>query len=406
MTDVVFEHATVFDGVNEEPAEGRYVRTEGNRIVEASERPISVGEAIRIDCRGKTLMPGMIDTHVHVYVADMTRLAGLPATFYSPYAARFLAHVLGCGFTTVRDIAGGDHGLAMAIRRGFLTAPRFVYGGLALSQTGGHGDMRGPSEPSPVCSCGAEANFLAVIADGVDECITATREELRKGASHIKIMGSGGVMSPSDPIDRCQYSDAEISAIVEECERHGAYVAAHCHPDEAVRRCVELGVRTIEHATLISPATADLVAERGAFTVPTFAVMGALRDSGAEMGVSRRNLDKLDAIYDQALVGLETMQRAGVKIGFGTDLLAEQHVLHGTEFTLRAEVQAPIDILRSATSVNAELLGREHELGQVRPGYLADLLVVDGDPLSDLGLLASNGADIPVIMRDGELIKG
>ena len=265
--------------------------------------------------------------------------------------------------------------------------------------------MRPSSAGTNFCTCGAEVSFLAIIADGADECIRAVREELRKGAHHIKIMGSGGVMSPSDPIDRCQYSDAEILAIVEECARQGAYVAAHCHPDEAVRRCTELGVRTIEHATLITESTAKLVVEKNAFTVPTFAVMGALRNSGKEMGVPKKNLDKLMEVYDYALEGLQIMHTAGIKIGFGTDLLAEQHVLQGTEFTLRAEVIPNAEILKSATSINAEILGVEEKLGQLKEGYLADLLLVNGNPLRDISLLASNGKDISIIMRDGEFIK-
>ncbi len=407
MTSFLFEHANIFDGIHEELLENHHVLVEDNRIVEVSDRPLSSSEAHVIDCRNKTLMPGMIDAHVHVYLADLEGLLiRAPATYYAQYAGKFLKYILNCGFTTVRDIAGGDHGLSMAIRKGFLTAPRFYYGGLALSQTGGHGDMRPPSEKTSICTCGAEFSFLSIIADGVDECTKVVREELRKGAHHIKIMGSGGVMSPSDPIDRCQYSDAEINAIVEECTRHGAYVAAHCHPDEAIRRCVELGVRTIEHATLISDETADLMIEKGAFTVPTFAVMGAIRNPATGHGASRRNKEKLNAIYDQALAGLELMHEKGVKTGFGTDLLAHQHVLQGTEFTLRSEVLPPVDILRSATSVNAELLGEAHQLGQVAPDFYADLIVVNGNPLRDIELLASNGADIDVIMRNGEVIRG
>ncbi|MFV2090294.1 MAG: amidohydrolase family protein [Pseudomonadales bacterium] len=403
---VLFENARIFDGLNDGCLDAHHVLVEGNVIKEVSDVAIGCENAERIDCSGKTLMPGLIDCHVHVYIADLNLGAtGKPATYYAQYAGKFLKHILGCGFTTVRDIAGGDHGLAMAIKKGFLQAPRYFYGGLALSQTGGHGDLRASSSATSFCTCGAETNFLAIIADGVDECTRAVREELRKGAHHIKIMGSGGVMSPSDPIDRCQYSDAEITAIVDECTRRGAYVAAHCHPDEAVRRCVELGVRTIEHATLITEETARLVVEKDAYTVPTFAVVGALRESGEAMGVTRNSLDKLMEIYDYMLEGLQIMHRAGIRIGFGTDLLAEQHVLQGTEFTLRAEVLPHAEILKSATSVNAGILGMDDKLGQVKAGYLADLLVVNGNPLDDIGLLASNGRDLAVILRDGEFIK-
>ena len=405
MGSVIFENAAVFDGVSDKVWQGVNVLVEGDRISKVTDGDIeSAGE--RIDCSGKTLMPGLIDCHVHVYCADLNLGAtNKPPTYHAQYARRFLDHSLACGFTAVRDVAGGDHGLAMAIRKGFLDAPRYFYGGLALSQTGGHGDLRPASSATDFCSCGAETTFLAILADGIDECVKAVREELRKGASHIKIMGSGGVMSPSDPIDRCQYSDAEISAIVDECKRHGAYVAAHCHPDEAVRRCADLGVRTIEHATLVTRPTADLLVEKQAFAVPTFAVMAALKDSGREMGVDQKNLDKLMEVYDYATEGLRIMHDAGVKIALGTDLLAEQHVLQCTEFALRAEVQPSVDILRSATSVGAELLGMQDSLGRIAEGYLADIIVVNGNPLDDIGLLASSGKDLHVIMRDGKLVK-
>ena len=286
MGQIIFENAIVFDGESADLQEGVSILVEDDLIREVSEGSIAAADADRVDCGGRTLMPGMIDCHVHVYFSSIQieRLAK-PSTYHAHYAARFLRHLLGCGFTTVRDVGGGDHGLAIALREGLLDGPRFLYGGLALTQTGGHADARPESLGTDWCRCGMDRSVLGVVADGVDECIKAVREELRKGASHIKIMGSGGVMSPTDPIDKCQYSDAEIGAIVDECQRQGAYVAAHCHPDEAVRRSVELGVRSIEHGTLITPDTAAFVASEGAFVVPTFATMGALAEDGAELGL-------------------------------------------------------------------------------------------------------------------------
>ena len=224
-------------------------------------------------------------------------------------------------------------------------------------------------------------------------------------SGHIKIMGSGGVISPNDPLERCQYSEAEIRAIVDECARHGAYVCAHCHPSEAIRRCVEFGVRSIEHGTLIDEETAALVAKKGAYVVPTLSVCSALMDDGARLGLSQASRQKLATVHGRTLRGLEIMKRAGVKMGFGTDLLGEQHTRHGTEFTLRNEVLTPFEILHSATAVNAEILQMEGKLGVIKPGALADILVVDGDPLDDIGLLAADGRYITHIMIDGRLIK-
>src|SRR3546814_208908 len=235
-------------------------------IRDVSERTLQADDAQRIDVAGKTLMPGLIDLHIHAYASDINTqkvdLAGDP--YRTAHAARMLGHALDCGFTTVRDIGGGDWSLWRAIEDRLLRAPRFFYAGKILSMTGGHGDLRQMGESRHnhgYCSCG-DFNPVAVVADGVDECLKAAREELRRGAHCIKIMGSGGVASPTDPIWMNQYREDEIRAIVGECAERRTYVASHCHPADALRRSVEFGVRCIEHGTLIDQEPADFVAER------------------------------------------------------------------------------------------------------------------------------------------------
>jgi imidazolonepropionase-like amidohydrolase len=407
MSGTIFENANLFDGISPDLRNGIFVRVAGDEIQEVSDRPIKADGVQRIDCSGKTLMPGLIDNHVHIYIESLhINLPEPPITYRAQYAHNFLRHILSCGFTAVRDVAGGDHGMAMALRDRFLVGPRFYYGGLCLTQTGGHGDMRATSQPTNYLSCGAERNFLAIHADGVDDCIKAAREELRKGASHIKIMGSGGVMSPNDPLERCQYSEAEIRAIVDECTRRGAYVCAHCHPAEAIYRCVEFGVRSIEHGTMIDEKTAAFVATKDAYVVPTISTLFALLEDGPRLGIPEVSRQKLLKVHDYAIKGLEIMKRAGVKMGFGTDLLGDQHTRQGTEFTLRNQALTPFDILHSATAVNAEILQMKGKLGIVKEGALADLLVVDGNPLADINLLASNGRHLTHIMADGRFVKG
>ena len=375
-----------------------------------SETPLAAGSAEVIDCGGRVLMPGLIDAHVHVYAASVNigRAVRWPATYLAHFAARFLEASLDRGFTTVRDMGGGDVGLASALRDGLVQGPRLFYGGRVISQTGGHGDLRpGDSELEDVaaCACACRSDAIAIIADGADAVRKAVREELRRGASHIKIMGSGGVASPTDPLDKSQYSEEEIAAAVDEAERMGKYVAAHCHPAEAIRRCVDLGVRSIEHATLVDDATAEFMAERGAFAVPTMATIFALMDEGAALGLPPVSLEKLERVAAAALESLDILQRAGVRMGLGTDLLGALHARQTIEFELRARIQPPLEILRSACQVNAELLGEAERLGCVREGALADLLVVDGDPLADISVLGGHGERLAAVMSRGHFHK-
>ncbi len=399
----LFRNARIFDGDSAALRDGLDVLAAGGIISRISPSLTETNEQFDVvDCAGRVLMPGLIDAHVHVYAAglNLTRIAQSPFSYLAHFAARFMRASLDRGFTTLRDVGGGDVGLASALKDGLLDGvPRLFYGGRAISQTGGHGDFR----PGDHCAC--HLDTLTVIADGVDAVRRAVREELRRGASHIKLMASGGIASPTDPLERCQYSSEEIRAAVDEATRAGSYVATHCHPAEAIRRSVELGVRSIEHATLIDKDGAEFMAERGAFAVPTMATLAALAEEGEQLGFPPASMEKLRRLGDRAFGGLEIMKRAGVKMGLGTDLLGAQHVRQTTEFTLRAQVLPAIDILRSACAVNAELLGQSGRLGTIREGAVADVLVVDGNPLEDISVLAANGARVPIIMKDGKVHK-
>jgi imidazolonepropionase-like amidohydrolase len=411
MTKVLFSRAKVFDGWSPDLRDGCDVLVEDGVIRELSDAPIAVaGEVEVVECAGRVLMPGLIDAHVHVYAASVNlgRAVRWPATYVAHFAARFLHAALDRGFTTVRDMGGGDVGLAGALRDGLVEGPRLVYGGRVISQTGGHGDTRpGDSELSDLdaCACACHADSLAVIADGADAVRKAVREELRRGASHIKIMGSGGVASPTDPLDRCQYSDDEIAAAVDEAERAGKYVAAHCHPAAAVRRCVELGVRSIEHATLVDAPTAAFMAKEGAYAVPTMATIFALMDQGEALGLPPVSLEKLRRVAAAALESLEILHAAGVKMGSGSDLLGALHTRQTSELELRARVLPTLEVLRSACAVNAELIEQSGRLGCVKAGAMADLLIVDGDPLEDIGVLCGAGERLAVVMTQGRFHK-
>jgi imidazolonepropionase-like amidohydrolase len=410
MTTTLFKNARVFDGFNEECPEGMSVVVEGGLIQDVSLTPLRApSDAHIIDVGGRTLMPGLIDAHMHAYFADVNwqKADRAGEAYRAAHAVRMLGHALECGFTTVRDIGGGDYGLWRAIEDGLIRAPRFLYAGKMLSMTGGHGDTRAMNEcehTQGYCSC-VGANSLAVVADGVDDCIKAAREELRRGAHCIKIMASGGVASPADPIWMNQYREDEIRAVVEETRERRSYVSAHCHPVSSVRRCVEFGVRVIEHGTLMDDSTAQLVASHGAFVIPTLTIIHVLAEAGPRLGLPPASQEKVLVIIKKAFEGLEAMRKAGVQVGFGTDLLGETYVHRCREFTLRKDVFSPVEILRQVTSVNAAVLQHEDKLGCIKPGAWADLIIVDGDPLKDIELLAASGRRLPFIMRAGELIR-
>jgi imidazolonepropionase-like amidohydrolase len=382
------------------------VLVEDGLIREVTGRSLKSSSARVIDVQGRTLMPGLIDAHVHAYASDVSvqRLEAHGETYRAAHAARMLRHALDCGFTSVRDVGGGDFGLAQALADGLIRGPRFFYSGRALSMTGGHGDFRSAHDAEGPCACGAMSS-VSRVADGVDEVIHAARDELRRGAHCIKIMASGGVASPTDPIWMNQYREDEIRAVVEETSQRRTYTAAHCHPASSILRCVQHGVRSIEHGTLIDRNTAEYVASMGAFIVPTMAIIFALKEHGGRLGFPAASQSKVETVFNHALEGMDHMRQAGVKIAFGTDLLGTLYVEQCREFALRREVFSALEILRQATSIAAELIMQAGQLGCIAPGAHADLLVVEGNPLEDIGLLANNGRGLRVIMRAGQLIK-
>ncbi len=353
MAQLLFKNARVFDGTNADCAEGMNVLVADGLIREMGTGAITAPDAQVIDVGGRTLMPGLIDGHIHAFASDVAvqRVEGLGETYRTAHAVRMLQFALNCGFTTVRDIGGGNYSLYRAMADGLFQGPRFLYSGKIMSMTGGHGDFR-QLEDRPryesVCACAPLVfNCLAVMADGVDEVIKATREELRQGAHCIKLMGSGGVASPTDPIWMNQYREDEIRAIVNECVERRTYAAAHCHGAPAVRRCVDFGVRCIEHGTLIDAETAAFVAEKGAYIVPTMIIVKALVEMGRKLGFPPQSQEKAEFAWKQAVSGMDLMRSAGVKICFGTDLLGSLYTRECEEFTIRREVFTPLEPFKS-----------------------------------------------------------
>jgi imidazolonepropionase-like amidohydrolase len=373
-------NALVFDGA--QLSEGTIHIADG-LIAAVGDEASSAGAEV-IDARGGTVTPGLIDAHFHAYATDLDVLAihAAPLSYVALAAGRRLEAALRRGFTTVRDVAGGDPGLVRAIEQGLVRAPRYLYTGPALSQTGGHGDPR-PGDIE-LCACGGA--HMSEVVDGVDAVRRAARDRFRRGAHAIKIMTSGGVVSPTDPIRRPQYSAEELRAVVDEAERRGSYVAAHAYSPEAIAHSVENGIRSIEHGNLIDAPTAELMARHGAYLVPTLAAYDALDQRGAQLGLSAVSQAKNREVLDAGQRAVELARAAGVPIGWGSDLMGalEDHQLQGLR--LQAEVEGALETLRSATTVNAALLGRE-DIGRIAVGAAADLVIFGGNPLDRPELL-------------------
>jgi len=410
MSITLFENCSVFDGIADDLQQGMSVAIENGRISEISKKNIDAAGAEVFDLKGRTLMPGLIDAHVHIYSAflNYARTADMPHTLMAIHATGRLREILDRGFTTVRDVAGGDFGIKQAVEQDLIPGPRLFIAGKAISMTGGHGDHRKLTDSAIPCACSGGNNALDMltrIADGVPEIRRAVRDELRKGADHIKLLVSGGVGSPYDPLHGRQFSEEEVRAAVDEAEAWDKYVCAHSYTSRSTQFAVRCGVRTIEHGNLIDRATAELMAEKGAFMVPTLVAYEESARRGTELGLSQVVMDKLRMVNEAGIRMLEICRNAGVQMGFGTDLMGELNEAQSREFLIRQEVLPNAEILKAATSVNAKILRQEGTLGVVAEGAVADLLVVDGNPLEDLQLLQDQGAHLSVIMKNGKFYK-
>jgi imidazolonepropionase-like amidohydrolase len=408
VTSFLFHGGRLLDPRRDELLDGVELLIEDGSVKEVADRPLKSASATRIDLRGRTLMPGLIDCHCHIVITEVNLhlLADVPLTLLSAKGSVAMRAMLMRGFTTLRDTGGADWGMKRAVEEGHFVGPRLFISGRPISQTGGHGDFRKRTQMLPsACVCCNALDFTHRVADGVSEVIKAVRDELRLGADQIKIMVSGGVASQADPLESLQYRMDEIEAAVEEAERWGTYVCAHAYSAEAIARATRAGVRTIEHGNLVDEPTAKLMAEKGTFAVPTLVAYDALKRRGTEYGLSAYSLAKNERVLDAGRRSLELFKRAGVKIGFGSDLIGQLRDDHSNEFIIRAEVMRPQEIIRSATLVNAEIIRQEGRLGELVAGAHADLLVVDGDPYKDLNVFLNDGARIPAIMVRGAFVK-
>jgi len=403
LAQILFKNFRMLDPELDELAGGHEILVEGEAIREVSARPIKAPEATSIDCGGRTLMPGLIDSHVHVVLSEVLirQLENVPLTLMTARAVASMRAMLDRGFTTVRDTGGADWGLKAAVEQGLIEGPRLFISGRAIGPTGGHADARRRTDSGAPCHCCNALAFAMATADGDAEVRKTVREQMRQGCDQVKIMMSGGVASPYDPLDSLQFSPGEVAAAVEEASSFGRYVCAHAYTAEAITRAAHAGVRTIEHGNLIDDATARLMAQKGMLLVANLVTYYAMRERAAQFGMPPEMLVKNELVIDGGLRSLEICKRAGVPVAYGTDLLGPLQVDQSREFVLRTQVVSPLEVIRSATLIGARVLRMEGKLGCLRPGALADLLVVDGNPLKDIGLLETPDRSLVAIMKGG-----
>jgi imidazolonepropionase-like amidohydrolase len=404
----LFRNLSLLDPRWKEARSGYEVLVEGDTIREVSARPIKARNAKVVDCGRRTLMPGLIDCHVHTHHSEVyiNRLEAVPLTLMMARSAGRLKRMLDRGFTTVRDAGGADWGTKTAVESGLIPGPRLFISCRSIGPTGGHNDRNRRTDfAGPPCLCCNGMVFIRCIADGPDAVRKAAREQMRQGADQVKLMVSGGVASPYDPLDSIQFSMAEISAAVEEATAFGRYVLTHAYTPEAITRAVKAGVRTIEHGNLVDAPTARLMAEHGVYMIPNLVTYDAMKRRARELGMPDTMLEKNDEVLKHGYAELEHCREAGVKMAYGSDLLGALEDEQTGEFQIRGEVMPAIDVIRSATLVGAEVVRQEGKLGIVAPGAHADLLVVDGDPLLNLGLFRDGGPHLSAIMKAGKFHK-
>jgi len=384
------------------------VLVQNDRILSVSQAPIDAGDATVIDVGGRTLMPGLIDAHAHIMGLSLTpKNISYPAAEITVAAANYLRNCLMDGFTTIREAGGADHATARLLAEGRIIGPRLFYSGKALTQTGGGADFRTPDEHMDPCGHVGPFSNMSVIADGVDEVRKAAREELRKGATQIKLFASGGVVFPAEGHSTLyEFAEAELRAVVEEAAARSTYVMAHVYTDEGVRRCLKAGVRSIEHANFVTEETVAMMAECNAFYVPTFISLAQRVESAAETHLSDTIVDNIQRTIARGKQVYAWARKHKVPIGLGTDLWgpdAQKSQLR--EFEMRLDVDTPANILHSATVTNAQLLMQESKLGTLAEGAYADLLIVEGNPFADLGVMMNPQKNLKFIMKDGVIYK-
>ncbi|KAI2789698.1 hypothetical protein POX_d05195 [Penicillium oxalicum] len=374
----------------------------------ASSDPIPA-DAREIDCGGRFLCPGLFDAHVHLCAVpgfqDLSKAFGNPNDVHllrQPYTA---AQMLHRGFTSIRDCGGAQLAIKEAIEDGVFPGPRIFISGHALSQFGGHGDLRGSHDHIQCCGGIHHGNSLGRLCNGVPDCMAAVREEIRCGADFIKIMGSGGVASPTDKLEHLQFTAAEIQAMVECASNAGTFVTAHAYTVKAIRHCVENGVKGIEHGNFLDSPTAALLAKNQVYLTPTLIAYDQMASDQWKGYLPAESQAKNSQVLKSGLEALRIASDAGVKMCYGSDLLGPLGSAQTQEFRLRSQILTPLEVLQSATVNPAEMMGCGNSIGQIKEGFQADMIVLSENPLEDVTVFDDPESCVLGVMKDGRIYK-
>lgn len=414
-SEILFTNVRVFDGKSAVLTDPTSVLVRGNTIAAVGAGANEVNSAATvIDGNGRTLMPGLIDAHTHIMFATLSQAAILTSDvgFVNVAATRAANDMLLRGFTSVRDLGGPVFGLKRGIDAGLVAGPRIWPSGAFISQTGGHGDFRLPNDlpARPGDYTFSERVGAAAIADDPDTVRLRTREQLALGASQIKLMAGGGVASSYDPLDVTQYTVPELRAAVEAAENWGTYVTVHAYTPRAVRQAIEAGVRCIDHGQLLDDATAKLMAENDVW----WSLQPFIDDRPSPYPEGSPNRKKQLEMYSGTDTAYALAKKYKIKVAWGTDALFDANIAatQGAQLAKMVRWYKPAQVLMMATSGNAELLALSGprspyagRLGVVEQGALADLLLVDGDPIANIDLFADPARNLVVIMKDGKIYK-
>jgi imidazolonepropionase-like amidohydrolase len=377
------------------------------RAVSLNGEPIETpGNTVNVNLGGQYLCPGLIDAHVHISAVpgemDFRHIMAMPeseALLRMTYVCRDMLYR---GFTSVRDCGGAPGALKQSCSEWLVPGPRLFISGHALSQTGGHGDFRHQHDHSHCSS--SFVSGLGRVCDGVAACIAVARDELRRGADFIKIMGSGGVVSPTDKLENHQFCPEEIQAMVMVANNAHTYVTCHAYSPQSIRIAIDNGVRGIEHGNLIDRDTALLMAEKDCYLTPTLVTFFSMGDPAVAHFLPPDSRTKNVDVMNMGLDALRIAKECNVTMCYGSDLLGPLGKYQNREFGLRSQVLSALDILQSATINPAKMMGQP-QLGQIKPGFFADLLIIKNNPLDDITVFDRSDEEIQLVMKEGRVCR-